>query len=996
MIALSLPVATGPVSMLRYADPWAGVGVNVLVAGIERANGRADENAGILLPSLIVYESRTLSNPNRCQFTAFGFEPVVGERVIVTLGGADNPDRLFAGSILTVARTGPRLLPRYSVTCNDDSFILSFQKITKRYAAQSVTDIVSDLMDTYAADFTYSHLEAGLDTLDEITFTNESLVDCLQRLAKRIGGTVYLDTQGDLHFFVTAESISSPQTLTDSHETLDTFTITSDIGQMVTRCYVEGGGPNALGEVEAGDTILPVQDAGWFNDAGGTVVCGPQRITYTGKNAGDGGSIVGTGYAPSSPVTAVLADSTGVDSGVHNYAATFVTGAGETIASPLTTIDVGYVSAPSSAPAAGSPTVGSGVTTGDHSYAVTFVTSAGETTTSPISSTVTTGPVTTGTITAPSSAPTLSSPTTGGGGNGTITVKYAVTFYNGSGETTEGPQATDSGILGYADQPCPTPSTINLGAGGIAAGSYQWVMTIVNALGQETSYGTVAAASVGSSFDASFSFLDPASNGGASAYKFYRTTNGPGATLKYVGQTSSSADTTFVDNVADGSLGAATAPTTNGTYESVSLTNIPVGPSGTTGRKVYATAPGGSQLKLLTTIANNSATTYSDSNPSNTGRLGANVPTSNTTGTTTNYNQVPLTNIPTGPANVTSRKLYRTAAGGSQMKLLTTIADNSTTSYTDSTADGSLGANIPVSNTAAANRVSLSAIPIGPSGTTSRKLYRTVAAGSQLKLLTTIADNTTTTYTDSTADASLGANVPTSDTSGLAQPAGQVLVGATSIPVAYWPGTLPTAGWAVIGNGQQVIRYTGVSGGTSLTGVPSSGIGAIQSTISYNSSITAAPQLTGIPSSGAGSIEFDIQKGDPVNLFVTVDDVAAQAVFAAHVETVTGVPSDGIRADVLQDRRISEDEARARGAAYLALRAEIASTIRWRSRDRLTRAGRTITVSMTAPLVSDDYQIQQVTISNFRLALGPDFEATGSNTLFSLEELLRMARSGRT
>lgn len=45
--------------------------------------------------------------------------------------------------------------------------------------------------------------------------------------------------------------------------------------------------------------------------------------------------------------------------------------------------------------------------------------------------------------------------------------------------------------------------------------------------------------------------------------------------------------------------------------------------------------------------------------------------------------------------NVTSRKLYRTAAGGSQHKLVTTIVDNTTTSYTDSTLDGALGADVP-------------------------------------------------------------------------------------------------------------------------------------------------------------------------------------------------------------------------------------------------------------------------------------------------------------
>jgi hypothetical protein len=58
--------------------------------------------------------------------------------------------------------------------------------------------------------------------------------------------------------------------------------------------------------------------------------------------------------------------------------------------------------------------------------------------------------------------------------------------------------------------------------------------------------------------------------------------------------------------------------------------------------------------------------------------------------------QVSITNIPLGntstPDGVTGRKIYRTKAGGTTYFLLTTIADNTTTTYTDNTVDGSLGA----------------------------------------------------------------------------------------------------------------------------------------------------------------------------------------------------------------------------------------------------------------------------------------------------------------
>lgn len=51
-------------------------------------------------------------------------------------------------------------------------------------------------------------------------------------------------------------------------------------------------------------------------------------------------------------------------------------------------------------------------------------------------------------------------------------------------------------------------------------------------------------------------------------------------------------------------------------------------------------------------------------------------------------------------SHVLGRKIYRTAAGGSAYLLLATIADNTTTTYTDIIADGSLGAAVPEINTA--------------------------------------------------------------------------------------------------------------------------------------------------------------------------------------------------------------------------------------------------------------------------------------------------------
>jgi len=71
----------------------------------------------------------------------------------------------------------------------------------------------------------------------------------------------------------------------------------------------------------------------------------------------------------------------------------------------------------------------------------------------------------------------------------------------------------------------------------------------------------------------------------------------------------------------------------------------------------------------------------------------------------------------------------------------------------------------PVSNTftAAGADIRLTSLPVAAQsyGVDSRKLYRTETSGSTYRLLATISDNTTTTYDDAIADASLGANAPT-------------------------------------------------------------------------------------------------------------------------------------------------------------------------------------------------------------------------------------------
>ncbi len=85
--------------------------------------------------------------------------------------------------------------------------------------------------------------------------------------------------------------------------------------------------------------------------------------------------------------------------------------------------------------------------------------------------------------------------------------------------------------------------------------------------------------------------------------------------------------------------------------------------------------------------------------------------------------------------------------------------------FVDASGESTPGAQLTLTTTSGNQAANLTAIPTGPSPlATARKIYRTAVGGTQLKLLTTISDNTTTTFSDTTADGSLGANAPTVST----------------------------------------------------------------------------------------------------------------------------------------------------------------------------------------------------------------------------------------
>jgi len=826
-------------------------------------------------PTRVIYKSMTIRDlvfdaPNTCALTLYGAAPNVGAPIEVWIN-SNAPALLFGGELQTVDKTykGRPSTVLHPVTAIDDTARANRRRPLRPYVNVSASTIAHDLIASFAPGFSSAGVEGNLPAVS-INFDGSEggMKGCLTALAKLIGGYWYFEAK-TLYFFVTPPG-PSPDPIDDTpgrflHDPQITWSL--DKSQVRTRVYGKGASTRIIAAIAAGTDLVPIENGEMFNAVGGQAIAGitpdgaaSRVLTYTGVQLGGGGGLVGPGAAPSAVPGLTLADGTGVESGVHQYALTFVTAAGESLPGPRGTITVGPIAPPASPPVPGVPIGGGAVDPGTHYYAVTFVTTSGETTSPPAWQGVAVGTSASSTVTpAPTTAPTVTQNGTGTYQTG-YTYEFRVTFVTAFGETPAGP----------------------IGSGAITTG-----------------------------LDGGFR-----------------------------------------------------------------LSGLPLGPAGVTGRKIYLNF-GYGFIKL---IADNVTTTYQSNHQESGSGIGVGVlpPTGNTAYLPTNA--VTISQIAIGPANVTARRLYRLSPGQAAYRLVTTIANNTATTYTDAAPSSALGAALPSVNTAAANQVGLT-LPIGGTGVTGRKLYRTTAGGSALLLVYTSPNNTVGFVgNDATPDASLGAPAPSVDTSGLVQPSGQVPAGATSLILANPAPFAAGGGWAVVGNGEQVIRFTGKSA-SALTGIPATGPGAIVASISYNSTVTAAPALVGV----TGILEAVIRNA-PIHVWVQRDDLAAQAYMAALDGS-----GDGVYEHIWSDERRTEASLIQVCDAQLALYSRPLATVTYASRDLKTKSGKTVTIAVPTPAIHESLTIQDVTITELGIkGLAPKFTVTASNASTSFEAVLRM------
>ena len=850
------------------------------------------------------------AQPNTGTLTFDTVAPHVGDAIAIGLGSMAPADLLFGGEIQNLEATyqadARNLgLREWPVDLIDHSFALNKRRPFVSFVNESATTAAQQLVATYAPGFTSAHVQAGLPTLTINFDGSQTLLECLNAIAQAIGGRTKVDYSRDVHLFLPPEpGLVMPDPITLDNPPLNSPPIrfTVDLSQCRTRVYGKGHGETIPSDISIGETILPVESIAFFNAAGGRAIASltsdgaqTQQLTYAGIQVGGVGTVVGPGAAPSAQPTATPVPGSGLLNASYYYAYTWITAAGETLPSPIAIVFCGPLADPTSHPTLNPPVSGTGPNAGLHYYGVSFVAGSGETLALTSTNNVTTVEV---------SAPT----------------SYGITGY----PTYAYNQSSD--FIGM---------------------TMRYACTVVLPDGTESGMNAMSAG-------------DTILSGGS------------------------------------GMIGLSARVVTE---------PLPVGAAGF---RIYASRNGGSSWHVCNLYAGGTQTAGSVVTPylwENLSRFDA-APGLPAPSGTISRRTVPLTTVPIGPPGTTARRIYRTAANAAyapgNFKLAATISDNVTTSWNDTVPDSSLTGALPASNTSALNQMQLSAIAVGPTAVTSRKVYRTAAYLATLKLLATIANNTATTYgPDTASDASLGALPPTIDTSGLTQPVGQVVPGATSIPTAGASPFLSTGGW--VQSSTQVIRYTGVTA-NALTGIPASGPGAITSSIQYNAPIVAVPALTGVT-----GIVRGLLKGASVHLFVQLDDTTAQAALGQLERNPDGSPTDGVREYLISDERRGEASLRDVCAADLDTFAQPIVQVVYHCRDPKTRAGSTVNVAIADgcfnpdvfnPAVfntghhlfgySGEFLIQSVTVT-FDPApqLLPRYAVTASSSKFTFMDLLQ-------
>jgi hypothetical protein len=748
VLALSAPVPARtvgasvlqpPAAVLALSSGTAGLTIDLTVKVI--VIGGVYRTANIRRRSISIQDQLDEA-PNTCTFIAEGFVPVAGQEIKIGVGTINNLE--FAGHITSVEQVYEGAPANVAYHCNatDYTRLLDRRFVRWHFGAQSASTIVTTLIEGFTSGFSTGHVAPNLPTISGIDFTWEAPTRALTRIAKLIGAYWYVDYQRDVHFFLT-EAVDAPDTITDVHRPVQALVRASDISQVRTRVIVEGGGSSAKADVAPGADLIPVEEGSWYSATGGLLKSGVQRLAYTGVLPGGLGSTVRGVPAPSGAggtPSATLASGAGGVLGVVSYRVSLKNSAGETAPGPASGgVQANAFPYPQSYPQLAA-VAGVGRLAGAYRYRSTNVTAEGETTTGPLENAITAVAV---------PPPGTFNFYAARAADGVLVGAYS---YKHTDVTALG-ETLPSAAINYTASPIAAPTAPGVAqlantVGGLTAGAtYRWALTNVNVLG-ETTLGAVGGGPFGSGL-AITTGVGQASAPSVSGTGVAGGTLVQGLTYMYaVSFLGPNGETTMRSGNSNAVL------INSPTFRQLLVSNLPIGPAGIVGRRIYRNknVAGPVNWYFVADIPDNTSGSWVDDGAIDGHWRGDQNTYFN--GTIPGAAQVQL---PSAPAGVLRRRVYRTKANGGTYYLVGEI--DAGTLFTDSTPDPALIAASPLINTAGGEAIGVQ-VPPGPTGTIARRLYRTKAGGVTYALVTELQTNVQQLYVDTLPDDALAGQAP--------------------------------------------------------------------------------------------------------------------------------------------------------------------------------------------------------------------------------------------
>lgn len=157
----------------------------------------------------------------------------------------DGTTKIFGGKVIGVSSTVRGVSQISRIECVDHQAEMDRNLASMVFEDTTVEDIIADLFDEYAPDFTYNNITGADYEIQRIVFNQVPLSNCLKRLAEITSSYWYISPDKDLHYFPRFQE-EAPFNLDDDsgNYVFRSLTRRQDGSQVVNRVKVRGGDYN--------------------------------------------------------------------------------------------------------------------------------------------------------------------------------------------------------------------------------------------------------------------------------------------------------------------------------------------------------------------------------------------------------------------------------------------------------------------------------------------------------------------------------------------------------------------------------------------------------------------------------------------------------------------------------------------------------------------------------------------------------------------------------